>query len=80
MFAPTKPMSSGCFSSKQRETSVSSSKGVPLAYTLYEPDDGESSKAPPVIFLDAILGVRSSWSELSQAIANQTGRNVSSVF
>nr|XP_037281394.1 protein ABHD11-like isoform X1 [Rhipicephalus microplus] len=79
MFAPTKPMSSGCFSSKQRETSVSSSKGVPLAYTLYEPDDGESCKAPPVIFLDAILGVRSSWSELSQAIANQTGRNVYAV-
>uniref|UniRef100_A0A131YZT7 sn-1-specific diacylglycerol lipase ABHD11 n=1 Tax=Rhipicephalus appendiculatus TaxID=34631 RepID=A0A131YZT7_RHIAP len=79
MFAPTEPISSACFSTKQRETAVSSSKGVPLAYTLYEPQDAESSKAPPVIFLDAILGVRSCWNELSQAIATQTGRNVYAV-
>ncbi|XP_049270571.1 protein ABHD11 isoform X2 [Rhipicephalus sanguineus] len=80
MFAPTaESVSSSCFSQKQCETAVSSSKAVPLAYTLYEPQDAGSTKAPPIIFLDAILGVRSSWSELSQAIATQTGRNVYAV-
>ncbi|XP_049519918.1 protein ABHD11 [Dermacentor silvarum] len=79
MFAHAETVPTAGFSPKQRDAGVSSSRSVPLSYTLYESEEAESSKAPPVIVLDAIFGVRSNWSELSQAIASQTGRNVYAV-
>ncbi|XP_072143289.1 sn-1-specific diacylglycerol lipase ABHD11-like isoform X2 [Dermacentor andersoni] len=79
MFAHAETVSTSGFSPSQSDATVPSSRSVPLSYTLYEPEDGESPKAPPVIVLDAIFGVRSGWSELSQAIASQTGRNVYTV-
>ncbi|XP_065291551.2 sn-1-specific diacylglycerol lipase ABHD11-like [Dermacentor albipictus] len=79
MFAHAETISTSGFSQSQCDAAVPSSRSVSLSYTLYEPEDGEPSKAPPVIVLDAIFGVRSGWSELSQAIASQTGRNVYTV-
>lgn len=79
MFAHAETVPTSGFLAKQRDVGVPSSRSVPLSYTLYESEEAESSTAPPVIVLDAIFGVRSNWSELSQAIASQTGRNVYAV-
>lgn len=80
MFAPEEASSSPCALPKLWDEAAPSSASVPLSYTLHESTDpAVPTKAPPIIILDGLFGSKDNWKDLSERIANSTGRNVYAV-